>query len=145
MKKISTKVIIFFLRNELKMSITAATNNPATNSSPFSMKQLQHVVEDEVLSVFPEFGRQALTSPAARMGRVRSGCPSAAVRIDPNSVPKVLRRNSSYENIFLGRNERRVCVIYTGGTIGMVRSPRGGNYSYFLYFLQVLYNFECEF
>jgi hypothetical protein len=108
------------------MSITAATQNVSNNSnncsSAFNMKQLQHVVEDEVLKVFPEYRSNASLTPKA--GLVRAASP----RIDPNSVPKVLRRNSSYENIYLGRNERRVCVIYTGGTIGMVRSPRGGNF-----------------
>jgi hypothetical protein len=42
------------------------------------------------------------------------------------TVNHVLRRNFSFENIYLSKNERRVCVIYTGGTIGMVRSPCGG-------------------
>jgi len=48
-------------------------------------------------------------------------------RIDPTSIPRMLRRNTSFSDCILDRNERRVLVIYTGGTIGMVRSIRGGN------------------
>ena len=49
-------------------------------------------------------------------------------RIDPTSIPRVLRRNSSFNDCFLDRSERRVLVIYTGGTIGMTRSSGGGNF-----------------
>ncbi len=107
----------------MSLTATAPVNKASTNNPAFSMKQLQHVVEDEVLSVFPEFGRHVPRGKAPPLST------SASQKIDPNSVPKVLRRSSSYENIFLGRNERRVCVIYTGGTIGMCRSKIGGGRS----------------
>jgi len=51
--------------------------------------------------------------------------PLPQVQIDPSSIPTVLRRNASFDSCVLQRNERRVLVIYTGGTIGMVRSARG--------------------
>jgi L-asparaginase type I len=45
--------------------------------------------------------------------------------IDPTAIPNVLRKNTSFEGCILNKNERRVLVIYTGGTIGMTRSSRG--------------------
>jgi hypothetical protein len=61
------------------------------------------------------------------------------------TVNHVLRRNFSFENIYLSKNERRVCVIYTGGTIGMVRSPCGGMIiSYILPFALFGWSWTCE-
>ncbi|XP_022238653.1 L-asparaginase-like isoform X2 [Limulus polyphemus] len=48
------------------------------------------------------------------------------IQIDPFYAPKVLRKNCSVGNLNLeGNNEARVLVLYTGGTIGMVRSEKG--------------------
>ncbi|CAG0920491.1 unnamed protein product [Notodromas monacha] len=50
------------------------------------------------------------------------------ISIDPFSVPKILCRNESYE-ILQQRgsksNESRVLVLYTGGTIGMIKNEQG--------------------
>lgn len=46
--------------------------------------------------------------------------------ISTPSSPTILQANSSFDSCILQKNERRVLVIYTGGTIGMVRSHRGG-------------------
>ncbi|XP_076360381.1 L-asparaginase 1-like isoform X2 [Tachypleus tridentatus] len=48
------------------------------------------------------------------------------IQIDPFYAPKILRKNCSVGNLNLeGSNEARVLVLYTGGTIGMVRSEKG--------------------
>ncbi|CAG0905653.1 unnamed protein product, partial [Darwinula stevensoni] len=47
--------------------------------------------------------------------------------IDPYSIPKTLRKNQSLELFQLVKNagEAKVLVIYTGGTIGMVKNQQG--------------------
>ena len=46
-------------------------------------------------------------------------------QIDPTTLRGTLRRNESFDRCYFQPNERKVLVIYTGGTIGMVRSKRG--------------------
>jgi len=55
-------------------------------------------------------------------------------KIDPFFEPKVLRKNNSItrtESIGSLAKESKVLVIYTGGTIGMVKNSNGGTYSIF--------------
>lgn len=51
-------------------------------------------------------------------------------KLDPTSIPKILRRNNSFSECTLDGREQRVLVIYTGGTIGMTRTARGGKTSF---------------
>lgn len=49
--------------------------------------------------------------------------------IDPHYAPKILRKNNSISRVeSLGSlaNESKVLVLYTGGTIGMVKTRKGG-------------------
>ncbi|CAG7835831.1 unnamed protein product, partial [Allacma fusca] len=46
-------------------------------------------------------------------------------QLDPTTLRGTLRRNESFDRCFFQPHERKVLVIYTGGTIGMVRSKRG--------------------
>jgi hypothetical protein len=51
------------------------------------------------------------------------------VVIDPFHIPKILRKNDSYQALQRrgwNANEARVLVLYTGGTIGMVKNDDGG-------------------
>jgi hypothetical protein len=111
----------------------ASPVDPSNLLKCINMKQLQDVVEDEVLNCYP-VGLLEKIRNNKMLQQQQEGIvtPSGQLLshdqkfLDEASIPKVLRRNSSFENIYLSKNERRVCVIYTGGTIGMVRSPRGG-------------------
>ena len=54
------------------------------------------------------------------------------VAIDPFHIPKILRKNDSYQALQRrgwNANEARVLVLYTGGTIGMVKNDDGGEYN----------------
>jgi len=51
-------------------------------------------------------------------------CPKG---LDFSTIPTVLKRNNSFSTCVLQRNERRVLVLYTGGTIGMTKSSKGGD------------------
>lgn len=44
----------------------------------------------------------------------------------PSSSRSSLRRNVSQGHLFGGQVDSKVLVIYTGGTIGMVRNERNG-------------------
>ncbi|XP_076318720.1 L-asparaginase-like [Tachypleus tridentatus] len=47
------------------------------------------------------------------------------IQIDPSYAPKVLRKNSAVQRINSeGSSEARVLVLYTGGTIGMIRTEK---------------------
>ena len=54
--------------------------------------------------------------------------PTGDQPLDAAHVPKKLWRNSSIEvsGSVEGRNESKVLVLYTGGTIGMMRNEKGG-------------------
>ena len=50
--------------------------------------------------------------------------------LDPSYEPKILRKNKSISRAESSGslvNESKVLVLYTGGTIGMMRSTKGGN------------------
>lgn len=44
----------------------------------------------------------------------------------PNTAALMMKRNVSYGNLE-EKNEAKVLVLYTGGTIGMLRNKKGGN------------------
>ena len=49
--------------------------------------------------------------------------------LDPSYAPKILRKNKSISRAESSGslvNESKVLVLYTGGTIGMMRSTKGG-------------------
>jgi len=88
------------------MAVSAAAESVSSPLKTFNMKSLQDVVEDQVLQYYPEMKDNKLRSSNKKQ--------QVDKFIDESSVPKVLRRSSSFENIYLNKNERRVCVIYTG-------------------------------
>lgn len=44
-----------------------------------------------------------------------------------------LRRNISYGNMLANSAEAKVMVIYTGGTIGMIRNSKNGKIFFYMY------------
>jgi hypothetical protein len=62
---------------------------------------------------------------------VSDDCDRINTIIDPSYAPKKLRKNKSItraEYIGSFANEKKVLVLYTGGTIGMMKSSKGGLY-----------------
>ena len=63
------------------------------------------------------------------VGRMNQGPRTPPAKIDPFFQPKILRKNNSItrtESIGSLAKESKVLVIYTGGTIGMVKNANGG-------------------
>ena len=65
-------------------------------------------------------------------GEIVSTSPPGGPPIDATHVPKKLLRNSSIEECTKAeaKNESKVLVLYTGGTIGMMRNEKGGGSFY---------------
>ena len=133
------------------MSSAAFSSNNNNNNRTFKMKQLHNsLLENDELDFYHQNlieAASAMTSPASTIvdlpelvvgiqnskNIVMTKPSQPQPQIDPSSIPTVLRRNTSFDSCVLQKNERRVLVIYTGGTIGMVRSPRGGIYLFVFY------------
>ena len=79
----------------------------------------------------PDIRPRAMTLPGKRPKRASPECEGSPTRspVDDNTIPKVLIRSNSIaldKAIELDfRNESKVLVLYTGGTIGMVRNAAG--------------------
>jgi hypothetical protein len=61
--------------------------------------------------------------------KVSDDCNRFNTIIDPSYAPKKLRKNKSItraESIGSLANESKVLVLYTGGTIGMMKNSKGG-------------------
>lgn len=71
-----------------------------------------------------EIIQNGVSSPADFNGRGTNNKVAANVRKSRSFMELSLSSTSSVKT--LGRNERRVLVIYTGGTIGMVKNREGG-------------------
>lgn len=88
-------------------------------------------------------GRENMTNGAKSNGYYSE---KLEIGASPRVVAEVKRTRSFMElcsstNTVLntGRNERKVLVIYTGGTIGMVKNGDGGNYIFNLLFVILIY------
>jgi hypothetical protein len=54
--------------------------------------------------------------------------PNDRLQLRRGSVAMEMARHSSYGNMAPEKNEAKVLVIYTGGTIGMMRNEKNGKY-----------------
>ena len=79
----------------------------------------------------PDIRPRAMTLPGKRAKRASPECEGSPTRlpVDDHTIPRVLIRSNSIaldKAIELDfRNESKVLVLYTGGTIGMVRNAAG--------------------
>ena len=134
---------------ESRSTASSGSSTPTTPTSCFKMTQLQKAVEDSGVNYSNHNGmnnnspienkfEKAIKQKESKNSRSQSitsdevlesvdQIPNELTQIDPTSIPKILRRNTSFSGCILDKSERRVLVIYTGGTIGMIRSTRGGN------------------
>lgn len=92
----------------------------ATASNCFNMKQLQNLVKDEVMNYYAA-NQQFPNNKLAVLNNRNAALPP----VGPTAAGKAFSRNASFTSIDLEKNEKRVLVIYSGGTIGMSRGPGG--------------------
>lgn len=72
--------------------------------------------------------------------------------VSPKVLAKVCKSRSFAELslrtnavMFTGKNEKKVLVLYTGGTIGMTKNSEGGSYGHFNYVKNITQLFrECQ-
>lgn len=92
--------------------VPAAAATAATNC--FNMKHLESLVKDEVMNYYADFAP-----------KLNAGKPPMGPTANANATRNTFAKNSSFGSIDLEKNEKRVLVIYSGGTIGMSRGPNG--------------------
>ncbi|ODN02046.1 L-asparaginase [Orchesella cincta] len=100
------------------MSVTAThatTPGPVPAANCFNMKQLENLVQDEVMSYYAEMQHVPKLANLQR---------SASAPVTTLNSRKTLG-TTGFRTIDLDKNEKQVLVIYSGGTIGMSRGPQG--------------------
>lgn len=105
------------------MSLTATHGNssgpvPAAAANCFNMKHLENLVSDGVMNYYAELQNGPRLAALAKTAGLAPP-PKAPI----NGVGA--RKGSCFGTIHLEKNEKRVLVIYSGGTIGMSRGPNG--------------------
>ena len=110
------------------MSVTAThvnSSGPAVTATAaatncFNMKHLQNLVKDEVMNYYNDFQQAPALASSKKNGMLPPGGPSVG-----NGISFARKASAAFNTIDLEKNEKRVLVIYSGGTIGMSRGPNG--------------------